>query len=344
MNRDARQLFESIGQRDFAYRELVDEERQRTAAARLPVPVASRSRSRPGHARNTLLSADLAAQAPVSHVIALVSLVPGTGRTTVAANVAAALSQDGRRCLAVGLDPANDLARQLGFDPAERLGLTSPELTASTMELRFRAHRRGLLVVPFGVPGSGHRSVEGNVALDPTWLGGRLTELLSSPCAMAIIDTPAGDSPWTTQALGLADEVLVVLRADQPSYASLLDTDLLLEEHLGSAFRSRSRYLLNRFDARRPLDREVRAALRHLLGNRLLPFVVQHDAAVPESAARGHSLLEEGADSQAAADLQMLADHLLEQTRGHSPRTRAASTQSVAGTPEEPGREGRLVP
>lgn len=210
-------------------------------------------------------------------IVALVSVVPGTGRTTLAANLTRAFARRGWRSAAFGLDPKADLDRHFG-----------PALEESGL-VRWRSRDVGY--VPFGR----HPAL----ALDA----------LGAECDAILVDTPLLPGQ---DALTEADEVLVVCAADGASCLAVPRMeDLLAQSRMRAWRRTPARYVVNRFDARRPADREALATLRRALGPRLLHPPVHEDARL----ARGGLVFEAAPDSQVAADLAALARALLPKKR-----------------------------
>jgi cellulose synthase operon protein YhjQ len=226
-------------------------------------------------------------------IVALASLVPGVGRTTLAANLASALSRRGR-CAAVDLDPKADLERHFGAVA------TVPGGDASLV----RWTASGIGCVPFGA--------------DPALA----LESLAASCDVALLDTPADPrSEHLQQALAEADEVLVVVRPDARSIGAVRATEELLARVRRAWRRRRARYLVNHFDARRRLDRDAVAALRSLVGARLVPVFVQQDEAVRAAFASARPLEEVAPGSQVVADLAALAREIVprrERRRRHA--------------------------
>lgn len=304
MHDDVRRLFQSIGVGDPGYREISIAERGQSAAARWPLLAATNqllamrppavSGARPGGKRRRGVT------------VAVCSQRGGVGRTTLVANLTASLTQSGRRALAVDFDPQDALALHFGVEPGQAQGIATRELgprQAQPWLLRFRG---GPPCIPFGQPDpAALKLLESSLLADRDWLKGRLDELQPAETEFVLLDTPAGASPWTRQALDAADLVLVVLQADAASYATLP----ALEELLDSApeARAHTRFLVNRFDERRELDRDVLAALRGYLAERALPFAMHDDDVVGEALARRHLITVEGGSSQVAADLRVLA-------------------------------------
>jgi cellulose biosynthesis protein BcsQ len=224
-------------------------------------------------------------------IVALASLVPGVGRTALAANLASAIARRGR-CAAVDLDPKGDLAKHFGAASA----LPDASLVRWTA--------RGIGCVPFGT--------------DPALA----LESLAAVCDVALLDTPAdARSERLQQALAEADEVLVIVRPDARSIAAVRATEELLANVRRAWRRRRARYLVNQFDGRRRVDRDAVAALRSLVGARLLPVLVQQDEAVRVAFSAGRPLDEVAPGSQVVADLATLARELVPRRERSARRT-----------------------
>ena len=320
---DVRRLFDAVGTAGFQYRELGEVERREAAAAKWPLlsttnrEVASRGADR--------------AAAPVPGdgggigrcTIALVSLCGGTGRTTVAANLATTLAAGGQRALAVDLDPQNLLALHFGLDPVERIGVGRAHMSVGETAAFLGRQRGNVAVLPFGpVADAELAATEARIAADPGWLRLRLEACAPADCEFVVLDVPAGRGAWLRQALAVADVVLVVLAPHPAAYASLPETEHLLGER-------RACYLVNGFDARIPLERDLVAGLRAALPDRVLPFAIQRDEAVREALLHRTPVVLEAADSQVTADFTQLADWV--RTRWSGADVRALHADRVAG-------------
>lgn len=223
-------------------------------------------------------------------ILALVSLVKGVGRTTLAALLAGRLARRGVRAVALDLDPFGQLAEQ--FRGRARLDLPPDE--QSVVEW---------LEPRCGYVGFGH---------DPA------SVIASGNCDVLLLDTPAGACIQVEQVLVEADEVLIVARPDRASLDAVKATEELLARPLLRSWRrSRARYLVNRFDGRRARDRDALALLRQCLGARLLSRPVQEDEAVPAALASGRRLEELAPESQVIADLDAALDELFSAGKAH---------------------------
>jgi cellulose biosynthesis protein BcsQ len=223
-------------------------------------------------------------------ILALVSLVKGVGRTTLAALLAGRLARRGVRAVALDLDPLGQLSEH--FRGRARLDLPLDEQSV----VEWLAPRCGY--VPFG-----H---------DPA------SVIALGNCDVLLLDTPAGASIQIEQVLVEADEVLIVARPDRTSLEALKATEELLSRPLLRSWRSsRARYLVNGFDGRRALDRDALALLRHSLGARLLSRPVQADEAIPAAIATGLRLEDLAPQSQVIPDLDAALDELFPAGKAH---------------------------
>jgi chromosome partitioning protein len=251
-------------------------------------------------------------------VVAVASLKGGVGRTTLTANLAGALAQAGRRCLAADLDPQNGLGVHFG---RTSVGAGLADLHTDVVDRRDRGEPA---FVPFGI-----RSAEDTLAADPTWLARRL-QALGGGCELVLLDTPAQRGPWLTAALALADLVLVVVTPDPACYATLPAMEELLLETRGDRPRLGAHYVVNRFDAASLVGRDVLAAMRASFPRRLAPVVVHQDEAVREAVGRQRTIFREATHSQVIADLTELCDWVVARVGGavESRPLRAAGARS----------------
>jgi len=326
---DVRRLFDSIGMPQFGYRELGARTQREDAVARWPLLGQTNRRIEP---QELAPVATRRADAPGARcVVALVSLGGGTGRTTIAANLAHTLAVAGHRMLAFDLDPQNQLALHFGVDPDTRIGMGQPNVAVRDV-VQFLDRQLGAAVLPFGtLAEAALAEMEARIAEDDTWLRLRLEAFAPSDADFVLLDVPAGRGPWIRQALAVADQVIVVLAPTPASYASVPATELLLAEALGHRGAAEAVYLVNGFDGRSVLQRDLVGGLRAALGERVLPMTIQRDESVPEALMQRRSILQHASDSQVTADLGQLGEWLLARWSAAVAAQAAASTERLAG-------------
>jgi len=242
---------------------------------------------------------------------AIVNEKGGTGKTTTAVNLSAAMAERGRRVLLVDLDGQAAASRWCGVEGDVRLA---------------RALRAGGGLVPIreampGVdlaPGGGELDAVSH-ELRPTQ-GGRLRAVLAELAGydVALIDTPPGlSNRLIANALLAADAALVpvetsILALD--GLRILLDTLADVRADLGHPI-ALAGVLAVRYDARTRLSAEVVAELRRARGGDVFDTVIRENVRLRECPASGQSILTFAPGSHGTEDFRALAGELEQRIR-----------------------------
>lgn len=242
------------------------------------------------------------------NVLAIVSAKGGVGKTTLTANIAAAL-MTGRRVLCVDLDPQNALRLHLGVAMDELDGLSRCTLEGRSCATAVFQSPGCPEVLPHATINELDRDAfEVYLAENPDWLHHCLQGLGMGPNDFVVLDTPPGPSLYLQQALRVANFVLVVLQADAASYATVPAMEGLLERYcqdragyLGSA------YVLNNVNTEKALSQDVVEVVRQKLGDRVVPQVIHQDEAVRESLASDQLLADYDPHCEATYDVAACA-------------------------------------
>ncbi len=243
------------------------------------------------------------------HILSLVSLKGGTGRTALAAHLGTILAQAHQRCLVLDMDPQNGLGHWFGMQPGERVGFARRGLGHEDLVDFVRREQPDVHYLPFGATSADELlQLEAEMLRQPDWLAARVRALADADYDVVLLDTVAGQGEWTRQALRASHLTLGVLLADPASYATvpalrdlLARTCEVRDDHLGSML------LLNQMDARVDLQRDVRAALLRAVPDLALPVTVPFDAALREAIGRGQTLFHRSPDSQVIEALREVA-------------------------------------
>lgn len=248
--------------------------------------------------------------------IALYSLKGGVGRTTLTANIGVELVRLGVKVMLIDADHQNCLGLHLGMEVGEHFGHARQEATLTDVEdyNDMLASRNGLAVphIPFG-----HCTVDQAIDIerasvdDKLIFDRRLRTLVPPETQLVLVDCQPGLSAWTRRIVAMADRVLVVLTADASSYVTLPMLRDLLQSHA----RGPVDFVINQYDSRWPLPRDVRAALGNALGDQLYPWAVPFEPAIQEAMAKRRLLPELAPDVQAVTVFRNIANHIAEQLR-----------------------------
>lgn len=144
----------------------------------------------------------------------------GSGKTTVAVNLAGALAQLGMRVLLVDTDPQGAASAALGVDPRKPTLYEVISGTAKRHEAIVGTSTPGLAILPSDLDLAG---AEVELPRQERWQQ-RLSDVLTSLdefCDIAVIDTPPGLGVLSYIALQAATEVIVVCPPEYMAFRSL---------------------------------------------------------------------------------------------------------------------------
>lgn len=242
-------------------------------------------------------------------VVSVVSASGGTGKTTLAANIASLLAAGGARVLAVDLSPQNALRLHLGVPPACVDGLAHALLVHAPWPSAIVPAIDGVSVLPFGaLDAERQQALERQLDSEPRWFDEGLAVLQPDAPEIVVVDAPPGPSVFARAALGAAHFALNVVLADAASYAALAQMQSLIEtcaaqrpDFIGAAC------IVNQTDPTRALNQDVLRVLRELLGERMFPGAIHRDEGVREALACNTTVVRYDASCQATADLRACA-------------------------------------
>lgn len=248
-------------------------------------------------------------------VVAVVSMKGGVGKTSVTANLAAAMAAklgEGH-VAALDLDPQNALHLHLGFDAFQREGVCSQSLQRRYWRDVAFTSPFGVSCLPYGIVSETEREAfENLLATEPDWVQRQLAHAGLGDDHVVLIDMPPGPSVYLDQGFACADLIVIVLLADAGSYSTIVAMESWINEFALQRPGLECAYLLNQVDEEQPLSRDMGEILRRRLGRRLLPIGIHRDEAVSEALAFLQPVLFYDPRCQASDDFHRLAACLLE--------------------------------
>jgi cellulose synthase operon protein YhjQ len=241
--------------------------------------------------------------------IALVSLGGGNGRSTLTASLTRLAARGGHWALAVECDPQNLLGLHFGLDGPPADGLASRAAQERAWNTAALAAPDGALILPFGsLTAPALVDWQRQLIAEPDWLGCRLNEIERPHSGWTFMDAPRAPSILARQSVRASDAVLLVLHADSICL-SLLDAAIEMSEG------RRLMAVVNAYDPSRALQTDILGRFFERLGERLCPYPVHRDEAVPEAFAHRAAVIDHAPHSQVAHDLHGLLRWIGRQSR-----------------------------
>ena len=247
-------------------------------------------------------------------IIAIISPVGGSGKSSVALNLASLLSDLQHPVTLIEADPANLLAAQMGQNEWSKTGLSQGLTGELTWENLLYTTGQGFRFMPYGQQ-TFERNIQLSLALSENRKG--LSEIIngcqSSENDIFIFDTAKLPNAFAAAIVEESDLNLVTLTPDAHSLLSIDPTTQSLLKSRGSNY-----FLLNRFKANYVLHLDIWTLAKMKLGHRLLPFYLIEDQALPEAFATGLQLQDYSPSSQLTLGLHQLSNWIDQELYTHA--------------------------
>lgn len=244
-------------------------------------------------------------------VLALCNHKGGTGKTTSAIHLAAALGLSGFRVLVIDLDPQSFLTRTLG--------IPEPDEAASSLALfQHDAALSGIDAVRLGgfdvIPASSVLTKQMrrlNKPTDVLWVKEALED--AEDYDVILLDTAAAITVYSLNALVAARFVIIPVT---PEYQPIVGA----EQTFNTASMVRSRlnpeldlplFLFTQVDARKRAHHRYRQYLRKRYSDQVIKNVIRTSAALATSYSDGTTVFENNPYSRGARDYANAADELI---------------------------------
>jgi len=233
--------------------------------------------------------------------IAIINFKGGVGKTVVALNLGAALQQKGKRILLIDLDPAAGLTFALiGTD---EIGSSSLDfLIGSGIQPLILRQDLELIPSSLSLESLDKRGIEEKDLL----LKKSLRRLQGFD--YVLIDTPPAINIFSLMAAVASDSVYSVIGADFLSLNSLLAVEEMIR---ALKEKVNHRIILNLFDRRRRLEKDLFATFLKNYQGRIFKIPVRRSVLVPESIVLGRPVVSYRSTSPVAQDFKDLADEVI---------------------------------
>lgn len=249
-------------------------------------------------------------------IITLVNPKGGSGKTTLAINLASILAARGARTLLLDLDPIGDCAPGLAV-PQNRVEYTAIDLLEpdrhpgeTPADWVWQITRRLDLLPSTEVLATWADDGRDAHCEDPR-LRFRLNQV-ADRYEYCVIDTPPALGRLTWLALQAGHEWLFPVDCDYLGLHGVVkQMPLLLAMANQLAHETRISIVANAFDPQSRLSREILAALKTEMGDRVLPMAIERHESIREAQGFGQPICEYQPNGQAHRELEQLTDSII---------------------------------
>jgi chromosome partitioning protein len=251
----------------------------------------------------------------VGTIVAISNEKGGTGKTTLAVNLGAALAIRGRKTLLIDMDPQGNasyiLAKITDEDPAMYSVLTEKDIALDAIIQPTATEHFD--IAPSNLHLAGAEIQLATLLGRENALKRKLTADISNRYDVVLIDTSPSLGLLTINALNAADYALIPVSCDFLSLVGLtllFDTIRLCQDQLGSHVRVLG-LVANRYDRREKVSAEVLNALKRQFNSLLFETIIRVNVRLKEAPSLRQSIYEYDPVCPGAKDHLALANELM---------------------------------
>ncbi len=249
-----------------------------------------------------------------TRVLAFVNQKGGTGKTTIAQNLAVCLGlRHDKRVLCVDLDPQGNLGQGLIYGQINNPKTADRLLVVPKVDIdEYIVEARPNIDLIHNKFQKDLREAVDRLPLYPNLLRKQIGSALNR-YDYVIVDTPAGLCRSTQIGADAADQVILVVSCGVyglKGMIAVVDWMAGIHNRLAKPMPS-IKVVLNNYDERRRFDREFIVEIRRIFGDDLFQTHIRTSTRIIEAAARGVGVIEHDETCPAAQDFEWLGREVL---------------------------------
>lgn len=242
----------------------------------------------------------------------------GTGKSTTAVNLAAALAQKSRKVLLIDLDPQGAATSGLGIN---KNGLPSTIYNVLIEEEKIEdvlveTEIEGLCMVPRNISLSG-AELELNTVPDKDFVLKNAIARVTTKYNYIIIDTPPSLGLLTINAMTASNSLIIPIQSEYyalEGMSHLLQAIQLVRERLKSPLEIKG-VLLTMYDGRTRLSKEVSQQLRDYFKEKVFKTIIPRNVKIAEAPSHGKPVITYDPDCKGSLAYTQLTEELISYER-----------------------------
>ncbi len=250
----------------------------------------------------------------MGRIIAVANQKGGVGKTTTAINLAACLSEKGKKVLLIDMDPQGNATSGIGVDKTE-LEYTIYDLMISESSINdciIRNVYKDMDLIPTSVDLAAAEIELIGVERKEFILKDEI-DFIKDSYDFIIIDCPPALSMLTINAMTTADSVIVPIQCEYyalEGLSQLMHTINLVSERLNPTLDIEG-IVFTMFDGRTNLSNQVVENVRYNMGNNVYDSVIPRNVRLAEAPSYGMPIIQYDPKSTGAEAYMALADEVI---------------------------------
>jgi chromosome partitioning protein len=242
----------------------------------------------------------------------------GTGKSTTAVNLAAALAQKSRKVLLIDLDPQGAATSGLGINKKGQQSTIYNVLIEEEKieDVLVETEIEGLCMVPSNISLSG-AELELNIVPDKDFVLKNAIAGVTTKYNYIIIDTPPSLGLLTINAMTASNSLIIPIQSEYyalEGMSHLLKAIQLVRERLKSPLEIKG-VLLTMYDGRTRLSKEVSQQLRDYFKEKVFKTIIPRNVTIAEAPSHGKPVITYDPDCKGSLAYKQLTEELISYER-----------------------------